>query len=283
MIECLLRVCARFNRRFHYMQGNSRPYVLFGAMAVALTFLAGCAAKPDGSLVVAQYEYAGVLRIGVYEDIESFGTTTQDGQPTGLEADLANMLGGRIMKDARKVELVAVNSVTKRYALNEGDIDMTIAMQTPANYLSSGYAFSEPYYEDTYAFLTPDGGSLVQQAGQLAGKKLGVISGSVAQGVLQTCIEEAAVECEVVPVASYPEAEELLHEGMIDHFFAESGVLNGLAPEGAAIGPYTYGQAPYCVMVLKENEDVLQLVNEELQALRDSGDLHALIAQYGLD
>lgn len=279
----MLRACARFCRRFHYMQNNCRPYVLFGVVAVALAFLAGCAAKPDGSLVVAQYEYAGVLRIGVYEHIESFGSKTQDGRPTGLEADLAGMLGGRIMKDMKKVELVAVNSVTKRYALNEGDVDMTLAMQTAANYLTSGYAFSEPYYVDTYAFLSPENGPLMQEAGQLAGKKLGVINGSVAQSVLQTCVEEAAIECETVPLASYPEAMELLHKGLLDHFFAESGVLNSLAPEGAVIGPYTYGQAPYCVMVLKENEDVLQLVNEELQSLKDSGDLRALTAQYGLD
>jgi ABC-type amino acid transport substrate-binding protein len=249
------------------------------AMLLAVS-LAGCASDPSAGEAVAQVQSRGVLRIGVYSDMPGFSVSEND-DFVGLEADIARLVGAEIMGDVAKVELVAINSRTRTYFLDDGTLDLSVAM-IEGQESSAKYAYSSPYYADTFAFMVKTGS--YSSLSDLAGKKVGVFYNSVEKTHLQAFMEESGVQFELVNVSSYQEAREMLlyKTPKLDAFCCETGALKNQLADGLSLLPEGFGEINYCIAALAANEDLIALASQKLDALRESGELAALVEAAGL-
>ncbi|MGI6168399.1 MAG: transporter substrate-binding domain-containing protein [Christensenellales bacterium] len=244
------------------------------------SFLSGCARDPSAGQAMAQVRSRGVLRVGVYSNIPGF-SALQNGEFLGLEADIARSVGGAIMGDSSKVELVPVNNRTRTFFLDDLSLDLSIAM-IEGQEGSAKYVFSSPYYTDTFAFMVKDGA--YSSLSQLAGKKVGVFYNSTQKTHLQNFIKESEIPFELVDVSSYQEAKEklLLESPQLDAFCCETGALKNQLSSGLSLLSEGFGEINYCIAGLIANQDLITLATQKLEAMRESGELTQLIQENGL-
>ena len=113
-------------------------FVLMSVVVILAMLLSGCggnapaenpapaAPAADAAPVSAiqQIKNNGVIRIAVPEDTPLFGAVGTDGQLTGYDVDVANM----VAKDLGvKVELVPVSSANRIPYLTSGNVDLMIS------------------------------------------------------------------------------------------------------------------------------------------------------------
>lgn len=138
-------------------EGKRPRRILFAVCGVVVLLILINALRVEPSLMasaeVATVHDHGVLRVGVHTDMPNMAF-----EGAGLEVELAEILAERILSyddawtgERDAVELVPVTSMTVAAKLNDGSIDVAIAMM-PRN-ASSAYAYSSAYYVDTCRFV----------------------------------------------------------------------------------------------------------------------------------
>ena len=146
---------------FNGEEGKRPRQILIAAGAVLLLLILVSALRVEPSLMssaeVATVHDNGVLRVGVRTDMPKMAY-----EGAGLEIELAELLAERILSyddawtgERDAVELVPVTAMTVAAKLNDGSIDVAIAM-LPRN-ATSAYAYSTAYYVDTCRFVTRAG------------------------------------------------------------------------------------------------------------------------------
>ena len=103
---------------------------------------------------VEKIKNAGVLKVGVKEDVPKFGyLDPAKNVHEGMEIDLAKRIAKEIFGDETKVEFTGVNAKTRGPALDNGEIDMVIATFTITEERKLSWNFSDPYFTDYVGFL----------------------------------------------------------------------------------------------------------------------------------
>ena len=261
---------------------------VFLAVSLILSF-GGCSTDPLESETVNAIQDLGVLRIGVYSDATGF-SKLENGQYNGLEAELARRIGTVIMGNVNSVELVTVNERSRLHKLDDGSIDMSIAMLTYSSDKEAKYAGSQPYFTDTYAFLTRS--DTYTSLEQLEGKRVGVIYGSGLKTTLETFMESNQISFTLVDIASYPEAIEQLYATTtdengatslrLDALCAQQAYLENYLADGLHLLPTGFGEVEYSVLCRKEKQELVQVADSVLEEMQESGELATLIANLGL-
>lgn len=123
-----------------------RGAVIGGALLLLIMIMIARGGEPQlmNSPEISIVMQKGVLTVGVLEGIPGFSD-----QGEGLEIELAKLLAKRIFPDAkedRSVNFVTVTSTTVGPRLDDGSIDVAIALMKRGT--STKYAYSRPYYTD---------------------------------------------------------------------------------------------------------------------------------------
>ncbi|MEN2765708.1 transporter substrate-binding domain-containing protein [Ornithinibacillus xuwenensis] len=183
---------------------------------------------------------------------------------------------------AEKLGLEAVQQKAKFSGIvtgvNEGRYDVAVASHTITDDRLEKVNFSDPYYYSGPVIYTrPD--SDIQSAEDLKGKEISVSRGSTYVEMAEEYTDDIKqVDSDVVALQSLASGH---HDAVItDDITGQTAIKNGLEVENRG----QLGISEQAIAVNKENEALLEAINEALQELKDSGELAKLSEEWiGVD
>lgn len=238
----------------------------------------------------------GTFRVGVKQDVYGFGYLDEaTGEYAGMEIDLGAKLAEALGYD--DVEYTTVTAATRGQMLDNDELDCVIATFTIKPERLESWDFSTPYYVDAVTVLVEDASGIADLAG-LAGKTVGVSSGSTSAKALCVAMAEAGVidaidEAAFDPATfsggvsfkvfdDYPAISMALDSGDVDAFCVDKSILANYKTEGrsfidAAFSPQEYGVAT------KKGSALSAKIEEQIVAWLEDGTLAGMIAEWGLE
>ena len=165
--------------------------IVVSLMLVLCLLLSAVALADDLPAGVQAIKDRGVLRVGSKVDVIGFGLQdTLTGEYSGLEVDIARKLAEILGVD---IEFTPVTAATRGQLIDSGDLDMVLATFTITEERKEQWDFSSAYYTD-YVSLLVESGSGIATLADLAGKTVGVSSGSTtARAVTEAMIAEGVI------------------------------------------------------------------------------------------
>ncbi len=274
--------------------GMKRKWGALLAAILAAAVLAGCGGQSkapagsgsgDASGLPAQVEKiknAGVLKVGVKEDVPKFGyLDPAKNVHEGMEIDLAKRIAKEIFGDETKVEFTGVNAKTRGPALDNGEIDMVIATFTITEERKLSWNFSDPYFTDYVGFLVLES-SGIQSWKDLDGKTIGVAQSASTRAALTEQAEEDGITVQFMEFATYPEIKAALDSGRIDAFSVDQSILWGYKDDKNVMLPDKFAPQEYGIATKKSNTELAEFVNNIIKEMKASGEMDQLYEKWGL-
>ncbi|MGI6150380.1 MAG: substrate-binding periplasmic protein [Christensenellales bacterium] len=270
---------------------DKREWLVFGVfgavvLAILLALMLQPGPDPFESAEIATILDRGVLRVGVRGDVPSFGYEDSEGNRTGLEVDLANLLAAHIF-GSPNAEFSTVNFNTMPAKLRRAQIDCCVALAQTG--MSTSLVYSEPYYTDAVAIMVLDS-SPYQSPEDLAGRTIGCINrdGSnmryVARNALYAFAAMQSPKCTVVEYASSADMIADLASGKLSGVCMEYALLfSYFSADTHRILPQAIGTISYSFAFQPESKALVEIANEMLRKIRADGTLDALLQQWNLE
>jgi glutamate transport system substrate-binding protein len=238
--------------------GNSGDAAESTPAATAETF-------PAGSPLAAIQE-KGEITIGVKFDVPPFGVKNpQTGDVEGFDVEMGKAVAAKLGVEPKFIEAISDNRIP---FLEDGTADLILSTMTINEERVGQIDFSDPYFIARGRVLVP-GDSDITGVGDLAGKNVCTALGSTYEANLK----EQAPEAKLKLVDSYSECLELIQNGAVDAVSTDDVILTGMIIQDDTLklvgDPLT--QEPYGAGIKKGNADMVTLVNETFQELKDNG------------
>ena len=216
----------------------------------------------------------GVLRVGLLEDMPGFNQNDE-----GLEAQLAELLGDYLLPDngpLKTVERVTVNSRTAIPHLDNGDVDVIIAMQVKD--ANSSYVYSTSYYTDVCRYVVLAGNEHLN----LQTADIGTVQTSVLNTRLKNHMSEAHYLGKQITFASYPELLGALKSNRIDAALVQSSYLSRFWNSGLSLHEEIFGTVDYALLTGSDSPAFAQLMTILINDLKGKGALSAMLKAHNL-
>lgn len=256
-------------------------------LALALVML--CAASAMGSA-------EGTFRVGVKQDVYGFGYLDETtGEFSGLEIDLGAMLAEALGYD--EVEYTPVTAATRGQMLDNNELDCIIATFTIKPERRESWDFSTPYYVDAVTVLVEDASGITDLSG-LAGKTVGVSSGSTSAKALSAAMAEAGVidafDDSAFDAATfgggvsfkifddYPAISMALDSGDIDAFCVDKSILANYKTDGRSFIADSFSPQEYGVAT-KKGSELSAKIEELITGWLTDGTIAGMVTEWGLD
>lgn len=260
--------------------------LVLALVVVMLVSLIRPKGDPLDSAEILAIKNRGALRVAVRGSERGFGFLDEEsGEYSGLEADIAREICARIFGDPEKVEFVRVNArtATERLAMNEADI--VLALKTARE---TRYAATSPYYIDAFATMVL--GDTYAKYEDLNGRRIGVVQEIGASKPEQPptflAMEELAKSRKLTfdyrVYASYPELKEALEARAVDAIVFPTAYLPRYYDSTKSMISEAISQEPYCALVRKTDQNLLEIADSVIKDMASSGALGALYAKYSL-
>jgi glutamate/aspartate transport system substrate-binding protein len=266
----------------------SRIHLLLAALLLApsLTFAQAPEAPLEGRLKKVQE--TRTIAVAYRPDALPFSFEDAEKKPAGYTVDLCRavitaieaQLGGGPLQ----VRWVPVTTQTRFTAIASGQADMECGASTVTLGRKKEVGFSSLIFVDGTGLLvlksTP-GYSLLA----LAGKKIGVISGTSNERALADAMKALSVSATVVPLKSREEGLERLESGAIDAIASDRVLLLGLAPKAKDPGNTVLladalSYEPYAIALPRGDWQLQQAVDAGLAQVFSSPALPAIYARW---
>ena len=268
---------------------------IFGLLTVLLIFalsLTACAGGKNGK----------TLRVGVRSDIVNFGYLNEtSGKYYGMEIDIAEELANRL--GYGDVEFVKVEPETRKQMLQDGEVDCLIACYSISSTRVENFDFSPAYYTDGIKVMVEKSSQLEKPA-QLAGKRIGVMSGSNTGPILAIKLREMGMiqggDSKVTGVEgtsgtdtqtvfaggitfvkadSYQTLSDMLETGEVDAAAMDGAITATYMNDDRQIMDFNVSEQQYGVATQKDSE-LSPKVAEQIQAMLDDGTIDRLIDKW---
>jgi len=248
----------------------------------ALTLL-GAAQAYAGTLEAVKAR--GMLIVGVREDFPPLGYLDADGKHTGFEVDLARYLARQLLGDEGKLRLVPVSAGDRLTAILSGSADLLIAAVTGTEDRASVFALSEPYFLSGTLLLVPRNSS-IREFGDLPGKRVAVLEGTIQEGAWEPVVREPVVRGVIrVQLRNVAAAVAALRAGQVDALAEDDVLILALArqyPDLVAVGK-PFRPHPYAIAMHKGEGELRAWVNEQLRQAKVDGTYDQLWNRYFSD
>ena len=262
-------------------------------LILGLCVLGGCS-KPAGDApeggsaeevvdpAVQAIKDAGVLKVGVKQDVPGFGLLNPEtGDYEGLEIDMAHKLAEIILGDASAVEFTAVTADTRGTLLDNGQIDMVIATFTIKPERLEQWNFSDPYYQDAVGLLVESKNGFTDLA-SLDGKTIGVAVAATSKDAVQAEADNLGIKVKFQEFPGYPDISTALKAGKIDAFSVDRSILKGYLDGDRTLLDDAFSPQDYGIATKKSNTGLADFVNKFVNDIKGNGELDTLIAAYNL-
>lgn len=238
--------------------------------------------KGSDQVTIESIKEAGVLKVGVKEDVPNFGLKNTDtGEIEGFEIDIAKKLAEDILGDPDAIELTPVTAKTRGPLLDNGEVDMIIATFTVTEERKETYNFTDAYYEDAV-------GLLVKKDKNYEGLKdmdeanVGVAQSSTTSEAISSEAEQYDITVEFSEYATYPEIKAALDSGRVDAFSVDRSILAGYLDDSTEVLPDRFATQDYGIATKKANSELAKYANELITTWGEDDTLNGLISEWGL-
>lgn len=169
---------------------------------------------------------AGKLRVGGVETSTLFSQLNEvDGKHRGFDAGLFQLLANYILGDAAAYDLTLVQSSTRESVLQNDTVDAVFATYTITDERKKLISFAGPYYVGHQGILVKAGNTDIKAVEDLAGKIVGVQTGSTA--ATEDFIKEFMADAEVQELGTDEELRRALEQGRIDAYVVDATLHMG--------------------------------------------------------
>lgn len=191
----------------------------------------------------------------------------------GIDAEMAAAVAEELGMEL-KIEDMAFDSIIP--AVESGKADMGVAGMTVTEDRLKNVNFSDTYAEATQVVIVKED-SDIAGPDDLTGKKVGVQLGTTGD-IYASDIEDATVE----QYNKGFEAVQALSQGKIDAVVIDGQPAQEFVKEveGLKILDEAFTEEEYAIAIAKDNEELLEKVNEALASLKESGKLDEIVGKY---
>ena len=269
---------------------------LFAVMFTAAALAAGSAsttaqtaARAPATDTLAKLRTTKAINVAVSADSFPLSFIKDNkGDPVGFSIDLCKKVITQLGRAAGVPDL-KVNwvpgTVSERIAMvasGRADIDCANTTQTLSR--MQDVDFSSLIFLETGGLLVKDGGP-VKGFGDLAGRSVGVITGTTTEARLDALLKARLVNAKVTRVKDGPEAIALLEKGSLDAFVSDKVKLVGLAvmakdPKSLAILGEDLSIEPIAFAVPRGDSPFRLEVNRALTQVYVSGELEPIFMNW---
>ena len=248
------------------------------ALATLLPILAGTAAAAEGTL--EKIARTGEFVIGYRTDSLPLSFQDRQGRPAGYSVDLCRRIGERVRQhfadEDIEVKFVPVSSEERIAAVVDGTIDIECGSTTVTLSRHERVDFSLPTFV-TGGSIVSLKGSGIQDAADLAGKRIAVAKGTTTEQKLRAYLAETAIDAEIVIVGDRTEGWARLNQDNVDAMASDQIVLIGLImssqdPTRYWLDSEIFSYEPYAFVVRRNDADFRLVVNRALAEVYRSGD-----------
>ena len=242
-------------------------------------------AVPD---TLSKIKAAQRINVAFSGDSLPFSFVGKDNKPAGYSIDLCQRIIAHVGRTVGVPDLKVnwlVGTVSERLAMvASGKADLDCANTTATATRMQSVDFSSLVFIDGGGFLVK-AGSKVEKLPDLAGKKIGVISGTTTEIRLDATLRQRLVNANVVKVRDGNEGLAMLESGSLDAFASDKVKLIGLAaqakdPGALALLPEDLSIEPIA-FALPRNDSAFRLeVNKALTQIYAGGDLEVIFQQW---
>ncbi|MBF8970924.1 MULTISPECIES: transporter substrate-binding domain-containing protein [unclassified Streptococcus] len=259
---------------------NLSKYLKFLAgFCLSLLFLSTSVAATELPDQVQKIKDAGVLRVGVKQDVPNFGyLDPKDNQYHGMEIDIAQQIAKEL---GVKIEYTPVTSHTREPLMDNGQVDLIIATYTITPQRQESYAISTPYYYDEIGFLVNQKSGIKSPKG-LDGKTIGVSQGSTTKANLQAFAKENGLSFNFVELGSFPELAISLYAQRIDAFSVDKSILSGYTSKQTQILDQGFNTQEYGIASKKTNTELIDYIDNLIEKWTQDGTLKQIQDSYNL-
>jgi ABC-type amino acid transport substrate-binding protein len=254
---------------------------------LALLLAAGSAhAQEAPGGVLARIRQDGTVRIAYRVDAPPFSYLDKADTPVGFMIDLCHAVVDNIAqqlgRSSLKITYVPVSAADRFTAIAQGKADLLCESTTETLSRREMVDFSLPTFVDGAGIMIRPGGPGNLQ--QLAGKKLGVLSGTTTEQELRASLKQAGITADVVTVKTQAEGMALLGSGKIAAYFADRAALayfiaTGQAPSQVLLAENFLSIEPFALALPRGDEDFRLAVDRALSEIYRSGEISAIFTQ----
>ena len=247
-------------------------------------------------LVCSATACAETFRVGVKQDVYGFGYLDEaTGTYSGMEIELAALLAEALGYD--DVEYTTVTAATRGQMLDNDELDCVIATFTIKPERKESWDFSTPYYTDAVTVLVENASGIADLAG-LAGKTVGVSTGSTSAKALATAMADAGViaafDADKFEIATfdggvkfkefddYPAISLALDAGDVDAFCVDKSILANYKTDDRSFIADSFAPQDYGVAT-KKGSELSAKVEELITGWLADGTIAELVTKWGLD
>jgi polar amino acid transport system substrate-binding protein len=246
--------------------------VLFLLIVIVLALLAGCAGKSAYDKIADK----NMVVWGTNAEFEPFESKDSSGNVIGIDAEIAAAIAEKLGAEL-KTEDMEFDSLPA--ALKSSQIDFIAAGYTADEERAQQMDFSKPYFTAAQVVIVRSDDASVSSKEDLAGKSLGVQTGTTGDTKVASLVENALVS----RYDSMLLASQDLASGKIDAVIADNLpaiiIVNNM--EGLKIAPsITYEEEQYAIAVKKGETELLDAINKVIDDLTVSGKIDTYVEKY---
>lgn len=261
-----------------------RHCLLFIVQCSLFILLSACARPNDTWDRVLE---TGILRVGMDASFLPFESIAADGTLVGFDVDLARELGQRLGSALSKAEGVEVQFVANlpydglydALAVDRVDVVISALVVNPAR--MADFAYSASYFDAGQVLVVREGTSDIEKMPDLGKHTLAVEFG--ARGDLEARKWARRLpDLTIVPCQTAAEALAAVTTGEADGALVDH--VSALETSGAGSGLIIVGEpvveGPYAVVVQRESQHLLRVINDALAEMEADGTMDALVAKW---
>lgn len=237
---------------------------LLAAMIIAT--LAGCGSKDSNKIV-----FATNPEFPPFEFVSSNGVI---GEFDGIDMAIAQKIGEI---SGKEVSMESMEFDSLLVALQNGQIDATIAGMTVTEERAKSVDFSVPYYTATQVMIVPEG-SDIKSAADMDGKAITVVQGYTGE----TCVQELGYE--YVAFKKGTECVMELVNGKCDVVVIDSATAEKYVADNPGLtivkDDSAFASEEYAIAVQKGNTELLNVINDAVSKMLADGTVSELSAKY---
>ena len=233
---------------------------------------------------VDEIKESGTINIGVFSDKSPFGYVDENGEYQGYDVYFGNRIGEDLGVEINYVSTEAANRIEY---LQTGKVDIILANFTVTEERAQEVDFALPYMNVALGVVSPEDNVITSLDELGADDEVIVISGTTAE----TYLEKNYPNIKLQKYDAYAEAKTAFENGNGVAWANDNTEVIAFAIEnpGYTVGIPSLGSADTIApAVTKENESLLNWLNDEIAALGNENFFHAdyeetLLDTYGKD
>ncbi|KMY43837.1 ABC transporter substrate-binding protein [Bacillus sp. FJAT-27916] len=238
--------------------------------------LSACGSEESGSENASDKKVLKMATSADYKPFEYIDTAKSD-EIIGFDVDLAKTLAEKLGYELEVSDMDFGGLIT---ALKNGQADLVLAGMTPNEKREKSVDFSDIYYTSNHMVVTTkDSG--ISSAEDLEGKTVGAQMGSIQETKADELAE--TINIKVEDRNRIPELVQEIKAGRFDAAIIEDTVAEGYLEKNDDLTGFLLEQNEEGVgyaMAFPKNSELRGQFNEELQKMKENGELEELIVKW---